>query len=140
MAPRGKPIKRRKKDSDDEEEADSDIEAVRAAASGRGGGSGRKQGQAKQTKHDKHDLNILLAQDDAEAFRQNVPCWASVRAGAPALPPRFFCCVCGCIATYKCSACFQHRPNSLTRYFCNSSCLSVHKETDCGKSRNLIAW
>eukprot|EP00922_Rhytidocystis_sp_ex-Travisia-forbesii_P003895 GHVS01005634.1.p1 GENE.GHVS01005634.1~~GHVS01005634.1.p1 ORF type:complete len:139 (+),score=31.21 GHVS01005634.1:67-483(+) len=138
MAPKGKPIKRRKKDSDDEEEADSDIEAVRAVASGRGGGGGRK--QAKQTKHDKHDLNILLAQDDAEAFRQNVSCWTSVRAGPPSLPPRPFCCVCGGIATYKCVSCFNHKPIPFIRHFCSASCLAVHTETDCGKQRNLTSW
>eukprot|EP00921_Rhytidocystis_pertsovi_P012514 GHVQ01020351.1.p1 GENE.GHVQ01020351.1~~GHVQ01020351.1.p1 ORF type:complete len:128 (+),score=19.92 GHVQ01020351.1:155-538(+) len=127
MAPKGKSLKRRRRDSDDEEDKDSDIDrAVTTSSKGK--------------RHERHDLNILLAQDEAEASRQNINCWRSLRAGPACVPPRHFCCVCGFFASYKCTECAKHRPTPYTRYFCSTHCLSLHTEVDCCKPRNLTVW
>lgn len=135
-----KRTKKRKKNSDDDMDEDSECEVSRVTSSARTAHSNPTSSKGKK-RHEKHDLNILLAQDDAEAYRQGIPCWTSIRASAtPNLAPRPFCTVCGYVGLYKCVACLLHKPTPFTRYLCSAACMVVHKDTDCCKTKNLVRW
>ncbi|KAF8820292.1 hypothetical protein IE077_003323 [Cardiosporidium cionae] len=122
-------IASRRKRRENDEEQTSDMERPHAL------------GKPAKFKHrGKLDINIIIAQEEIDAAKQNSLCWMSTKAGPSSRSPRRFCIVCGWPAFYKCSQCFNRRQASLIRFFCSRKCMEIHHETDCTKPINLLNW
>eukprot|EP01068_Selenidium_serpulae_P003097 Selendium_serpulae@DN2880_c0_g1_i3.p1 len=102
--------------------------------------------------HDKKDVNLVLAEDNADETRP--VSWSSMYVGPSAYPRRPLCVVCAKPAMYKCPLCLKLKPSAglsggavggfagarrnLSRYVCSTECKTIHSETDCGKQMKPI--
>ncbi|KAK2198423.1 bifunctional Vps71-ZNHIT1/Zinc finger [Babesia duncani] len=86
------------------------------------------------------DLRVVIDQDEVDAAKARLPCWKNAHAGAPSLPARHLCCICGFHANYKCLVCANRRLGSISSYYCGFRCFEIHKDQTCGKAIHHIHW
>ncbi|KAI4835841.1 zinc finger protein [Plasmodium brasilianum] len=131
-----KNVKKRKRKKGSDSEDDDDIEITNINVNLNRNASSL--GKFKQ--REKLDINLILAQDEADASKIKSYCWTKVSGGSSSLTRRKFCIVCGFEGKYKCLKCYEHKPISYIRYYCSLNCKKIHDESSCCKYKMLDMW
>ncbi|SOV18840.1 zinc finger protein, putative [Plasmodium sp. gorilla clade G2] len=126
--------KRKRKKGSDSDDDDDDIEIANTNI------PINRNVSTKFKQREKVDINLILAQDEEDAFKTKTYCWTKVNAGNTSLVKRKLCTVCGFEGKYKCLKCFEHKPTSFVRYTCSLNCKKIHDESSCCKSKMLGTW
>lgn len=119
--------RRKRKEDDDDDDSDIIIDSSNIPA------AANKYVSSKYKLKDKADINIVLAQDEADAFKAKAFCWNTITAGTTALICRKICTICGYEAKYRCLKCFEHKSIPIIKYYCSMKCKKKHDETNCCK-------
>ncbi|CRG95678.1 zinc finger protein, putative [Plasmodium gallinaceum] len=126
-----KNVKKRKRKKGSDSEDNDDIEITNNTV------SLNRNVSCKFKQREKVDINLILAQDEADAFKMKSYCWTTVSGGSTSLIRRKFCIVCGFEGKYKCLKCYEHKPKSYIRYYCSLNCKKIHDDSSCCKSKML---
>lgn len=117
--------KKRKKKKDDDSESDTIVDTSNVPT------TVNKYVSSKYKIKEKADINIILAQDEADAFKAKVFCWNTITAGSTSLLCRKLCSVCGYEGKYRCLKCYEHKPTPFIKYYCSMQCKKQHNELNC---------